>query len=323
MQKVQAESESPTTFRSLFLEALIKWDNDNALRMSAALGFFTVLSLSPLLVIALSIATPIFGSESARAEIVRQFSSIIGKENAQFINWILQKPNQPIQGALSTTVSLATLAIGATGIFAQLQSAIDIIWSIKREEGRILSFLRQRFLSFLAVIGISFLLLISLFAHAVIAAWLRYMDLYSGAHGGTFILKIINSTGSFLLVFLLFGMIFLTLPSVRLKWRDVWFSALITASLFSILKFIFELYLGKTGISSAFGAAGSLVAIMLWVYFAAIVLFYGAEFSAVYAKRRGSLRFRRRKLKKHEAEAGATLAPRNSNLETQETSAKK
>jgi membrane protein len=278
--------------------------------------------LSPLLVIALSIATPIFGSESARAEIVRQFSSIIGKENAQFINWILQKPNQPIQGVLATTVSLATLAIGATGVFAQLQAAIDIIWSIKREEGRILSFLRQRFLSFLAVIGISFLLLVSLFLHAAVAAWLRYLDQFAGVQG-TLMLKIINSSGSFLLVFLLFGMIFLTLPSVRLKWRDVWFSALITASLFSVLKFIFELYLGKTGISSAFGAAGSLVAIMLWVYFTAIVLFYGAEFSAVYAKRRGSLRFRRRKLKKYEAEAGASIAPRNLDAETQQTSAKK
>jgi len=321
MQKVQAENES-TTLRSLFLEALLKWENDNALRMSAALGFFTVLSLSPLLVIALSIATPIFGSESARAEIVRQFSAIVGKDNAQFVNWILQKPNQPIQGVIATTVSLATLAIGATGIFAQLQAAIDTIWSIKREEGRILSFLRQRFLSFVAVIGISFLLLVSLFLHAAVAAWLRYMDVYAPMYG-TLSLKIINSTGSFLLIFLLFGMIFFTLPSVRLKWRDVWFSALITAILFSAIKFIFELYLGKTGISSAWGAAGSLVAIMLWVYFSAIVLFYGAEFSAVYAKRRGSLRFRKRKLKKHEAEAGASIAPRNANLETQETSAKK
>lgn len=314
MQKVQVENESTTTLRSLFLEALIKWENDHALRMSAALGFFTVLSLSPLLVIALSIATPIFGSESARAEIVRQFSSVIGKENAQFINWILQKPSHPIQGVIATTVSLATLAIGATGIFAQLQAAIDIIWSIKREEGRILSFLRQRFLSFLAVIGISFLLLVSLFLHAAIAAWLRYVDVITPMYG-TLSLKIINSSGSFLLVFLLFGMIFLTLPSVRLKWRDVWFSALITASLFSILKFIFELYLGKTGFSSAFGAAGSLVAIMLWVYFSAIVLFYGAEFSAVYAKRRGSLRFRKRKLKKHEVEIGATLVPRTNDVD--------
>lgn len=314
MQKVQVENESTTTLRSLFLEALIKWENDHALRMSAALGFFTVLSLSPLLVIALSIATPIFGSESARAEIVRQFSSVIGKDNAQFINWILQKPTHPIQGVIATTVSLATLAIGATGIFAQLQAAIDIIWSIKREEGRILSFLRQRFLSFLAVIGISFLLLVSLFLHAAIAAWLRYVDVITPMYG-TLSLKIINSSGSFLLVFLLFGMIFLTLPSVRLKWRDVWFSALITASLFSILKFIFELYLGKTGFSSAFGAAGSLVAIMLWVYFSAIVLFYGAEFSAVYAKRRGSLRFRKRKLKKHEVEIGATLVPRTNDAD--------
>jgi membrane protein len=315
MQKAQVESESTTTFRSLFLEALIKWDNDNALRMSAALAFYTVLSLSPLLVIALSVATPIFGTDSARREIIRQFSAIIGPENAQFINWILQKPSAPIQGVLATTVSLATLAIGSSGVFAQLQSAIDIIWSIKREEGRILSFLRQRFLSFLAVIGISFLLLVSLFLHAGIAAWLRYMDVYSPMQG-TFMLKVINSSGSFLLVFLLFGMIFLTLPSVRLKWRDVWFSALVTASLFSILKFLFELYLGKTGISSAFGAAGSLVAIMLWVYFSAVVLFYGAEFSAVYAKRRGSLRFRKRKLKKHEAEAGAKIAPRNLDAET-------
>ncbi|MCI0445734.1 YihY/virulence factor BrkB family protein, partial [bacterium] len=202
MPKAQVENESTTTLRSLFLEALVKWDNDNALRMSAALAFYTVLSLSPLLVIALSVATPFFGTESARAEIVRQFSLLIGQDNAQFINWILQKPNRPIQGVLATTVSLATLAIGATGVFAQLQSAIDTIWSIKREEGRILSFLRQRFLSFLAVIGISFLLLLSLFLHAAIAAWLRYMDLYSGMHG-TLMLRIINSFGSFLLMFLL------------------------------------------------------------------------------------------------------------------------
>ncbi len=319
MQKAQVENESTTTLRSLFLEALIKWDNDHALRVSAALGFYTVLSLSPLLVIALSIATPFFGTESARAEIVRQFSLVIGRHNAEFIDWILRKPNQPIQGVLATTVSLATLAIGATGVFAQLQSAIDIIWSIKREEGRLLSFLRQRFLSFLAVIGISFLLLVSLLLHAGVAAWLRYMDSFSGMHG-TLLLQIINSLGSFTLIFLLFAMIFLTLPSVRLKWRDVWFSAFITALLFSAGKFIFGLYLGKTGISSAFGAAGSLVAIMLWVYFSALVLFYGAEFSAVYAKRRGSLRFRRRKLKKQEP--GVSLAPQSTSEEGHEKSAK-
>jgi membrane protein len=320
MQKAQVENESTTTLRSVFLEALIKWDNDNALRVSAALGFYTVLSLSPLLVIALSIAAPFFGTESARAEIVRQFSLVIGRENAEFINWILRKPNQPIQGVLATTVSLATLAIGATGVFAQLQSAIDTVWSIKREEGRVLSFLRQRFLSFLAVIGISFLLLVSLLLHAGVAAWLRYMENFSGMQG-TLFLKIINSLGSFTLVFLLFAMIFLTLPSVRLKWRDVWFSALITAILFSSGKFIFEVYLGKTGISSAFGAAGSLVAIMLWVYFSALVLFYGAEFSAVYAKRRGSLRFRKRRLKEHET--GVSLAPQTTNVEAQEKSANK
>jgi membrane protein len=322
MQKAQVENEQTTTFHSLFLEALIKWDNDNALRMSAALGFYTVLSLSPLLVIALSIATPFFGTEPARAEIVRQFSLLIGHRNAEFVNWLLQKPNQPIQGALATTVSLATLAIGATGVFAQLQSAIDIIWSIKREEGRILSFLRQRFLSFLAVIGISFLLLVSLLLHAGVAAWLRYMERFSEMHG-TLLLQIINSVASFTLIFLLFAMIFLTLPSVRLKWRDVWFSAFITAILFSFGKYIFGLYLWKTGISSGFGASGSLVAIMLWVFFSALVLFYGAEFSAVYAKRRGSLRFRKRKLKKHEAEHGASLAPRNLDAQTHETSAKK
>lgn len=320
MQKAQAENDSITTFRSLFVDALLKWDNDNALRMSAALAFYTVLSLSPLLVIALSIATPFFGTESARAEIVRQFSLMIGRQNAEFINWILQKPNQPIQGVLATSVSLATLAIGATGAFAQLQSAIDIVWNIKREEGRILSFLRQRFLSFLAVIGISFLLLVSLLLHAGVAAWLSYMDRFSGMHG-TLLLQIINSLASFTLTFLIFAMIFLTLPSIRLKWRDVWFSAFITATLFSFGKYVFELYLKKTGMSSAFGAAGSLVAIMLWVYFSAIVLFYGAEFSAIYAKRRGSLRFRKRKLKKHEV--GVSLATEAPHLKGQETSVNK
>ncbi len=319
MQKAQVENESTTTLRSLFLEALLKWENDNALRVSAALGFYTVLSLSPLLVIALSIATPFFGTESARAEIVRQFSLVIGQQNAEFIDWILRKPNQPIQGVLATTLSLATLAIGATGVFAQLQSAIDIIWNIKREEGRILSFLRQRFLSFLAVIGISFLLLVSLLLHASVAAWLHYMQSFSGMHG-TLFLQIMNSSGSFLLIFLLFAIIFLTLPSVRLKWRDVWFSGFITAILFSFGKYVFGLYLGKTGISSAFGAAGALVAIMLWVYFSALVLFYGAEFSAVYAKRRGSLRFRKRRLKKHEV--GVSLSPQTTNVEAEEKSEK-
>src|SRR5262245_56417110 len=297
MQKAQVESESYITLRSLLLEALIKWDNDNALRMSAALAFYTVLSLSPLLIIALSIATPFFGTESASAEIVRQFSLLIGRENAEFINWILQKPSRPIQGVLATTISLATLAIGATGAFAQLQSAIDIVWDVKkREEGRILSFLRQRFLSFIAVVGISFLLLVSLILHAGIAAWIFYMQRFSGLKG-TYALLVLNSLTSFGLFFLLFGIIFLILPSVRLKWRDVWFSAFITAILFSFSKYVFELYLVKTGMSSAFGAAGALVAIMLWVYFSAMVLFYGAEFSALYAKKRGSLRFRKRKLK--------------------------
>jgi len=297
MLKTQAEIESRKGFHSLFIQAFNEWYDDNALRMSAALAFYTVLSLSPLLLLVISIAGTFYGTESARAEIVRQFSMLVGPENAEFVNWILQKANRPLEGVIGTIVSLITLAIGATGAFAELQSTIDIVWNVKkREEGRVLSFLRQRFLSFLAIVGSSFLLLVSLVLHAAVAAWLRYMEDVTGLQG-VLHLQIINFLVSFGLAFLLFAMIFLTLPSVRLEWRDVWFGAFITAVLFSLGKYAFGLYLGRTAVSSAFGAAGSLVAIMMWVYFSAIVLFYGAEFSQVYAKRRGSLRNRKRRFK--------------------------
>jgi membrane protein len=209
------------------------------------------------------------------------------------LSLILQNANRPFQGLIGTVVSLITLAIGATGAFAELQSAVDIVWDVKkREEGKILSFLRQRFLSVIAIVGISFLLLVSLVLHAGFAAWVRFMENNIG-FDTTIHIEVVNFLSSFVLSYLLFAMIFRTLPSVALQWKDVWFGAFITALIFAVGKYLFGLYLGRTAVASVFGAAGSLVAIMLWVYFSAMVLFYGAEVSQVYAKWRGSFKGRK------------------------------
>jgi membrane protein len=273
--------------------------------MSASLAFYTVLSLSPLLLLVISITGPLLGTDVARNEIIRQFGNLVGYQNATYLSNLLQNANRPFEGFLGTIASLITLGIAATGSFAELQSAIDIVWDVKkREEGRILSFLRQRFLSVVAIVGISFLLLVSLVLHAGLSAWLSYMEQHVSL-GTALNIEAANFLASFVLSFLLFAIIFRTLPSVALKWNDVWFGSIVTASLFSVGKYLIGLYLGKTAVSSVFGAAGSLVVIMLWVYYSAMVLFYGAEFSQVYAKQRGSFRFNKRKPKKSAAGGAA------------------
>ncbi len=297
MLKPLPENESKTSLKAIFWQAFLEWYDDNCLRMSASLAFYTVLSLSPLLLLVISITGPLLGPDVAKAEIVRQFSQLIGYNNAEYLSRILQNANHPFEGFIGTTVSILTLTIGATGAIAELQSAIDIVWGVKkREEGKLLSFLRQRFLSVIAIVGIAFLLLVSLILHAALAAWLNYMEKYV-SFGAALNIGIVNFVASAFLSYLLFAIIFFTLPSVRLKWEDVWFGSFVTAMLFSIGKYLIGLYLGKTAISSVYGAAGSLVVIMLWVYFSSMVLFYGAEFSQVYAKRRGSFRFRKNKPK--------------------------
>jgi membrane protein len=285
------------SIKAMFWQALNEWYDDSCLRMSASLAFYAVLSLSPLILLVVSITGPLLGADVAREEIVRQFANLIGYDNAQYLSRILQNANRPFSGIIGTLISLFTLAIGATGAFAELQSAIDIVWNVKkREEGKILSFLRQRFLSVIAIVGIAFLLLASLILHAGLAAWLKYMEKYTGM--STMLnIELINFVASFVLSYLLFAIIFLTLPSVRLKWKDVWFGSFVTALLFSFGKYLIGLYLGKTAISSVFGAAGSLVVIMLWIYYSSMVLFFGAEFSQVYATQRGSFRGRKKELK--------------------------
>jgi membrane protein len=293
MLKPLPENKPQRSLKSIFWQAFNEWYNDNSLRMSASLAFYTVLSLSPLLLLVISITGPLLGPEAARTAIIQQFAVLIGEESAGYLSLILQNANRPFQGLIGTIVSIITLAIGATGAFAELQSAIDIVWDVKkREEGKILSFLRQRFLSVIAIVGISFLLLVSLVLHAGFAAWVTFMQDNIGFNT-TVHIEIVNFFSSFVLSYLLFAMIFRTLPSVALQWRDVWFGAFITALMFSVGKYLFGLYLGRTAVASVFGAAGSLVAIMMWVYFSAMVLFYGAEVSQVYAKWRGSFKGRK------------------------------
>jgi membrane protein len=256
-------------------------------RLGAALAFYTALSLSPLLLVVISIAGVAFGEEAARGEIAHQIQDMVGEEGAKFIEKTLAGHKSPASGTLMTIVGIVTLVIGASGVFGQLQDALDTVWNVQpKEGGGILGMIKDRALAFSLVAGMAFLLLVSL----VVAAVLSGLDEWLQAHlpGSGFWLKAGNQVLSFLLTAALFAMIFKVLPHANPTWRDVRTGALLTAALFTLGKYLIGLYLGRAAVGSAYGAAGSFVLILVWIYYSTQILLLGAEFTQVYATRFGS-----------------------------------
>ncbi len=272
----------------LIRKSLVAWVDDYAPSMGAALAYYTLFSIAPLLMIAIAVAGLAFGQEAARGEIVTQIQGVIGREGAIAVQGLLKSANEPARGIFLTVVGIVTLVIGATTVFAELQSDLDRIWRVPApaKENSIWVLLRTRLLSFGLVLGLGFLLLVSLVVSAAIAAFGKWWDRVF--EGWEALLQALNFGISFAITTLLFALIYKLMPRARIAWRDVWVGAGVTALLFESGKFLISLYLGKTSVASGFGAAGSLVVLLVWVYFAAQIFLLGAEFTWVYSHEHGS-----------------------------------
>lgn len=272
----------------LLQETFKEWSEDKASRLAAALAYYTIFSIAPLLIIVIAIAGAVFGEEAARGQIVGQIQGLVGPDGAEFIQTAIQNANKPKTGAMASIISIAVLLVGATGLFTELQDSLNTIWEVKPKPGRsVTNMIRLRVLSFAMVIGIGFLLLVSLVISTALAALVTYFS--SNLLPGVDLLwQIINFILSFAITTFLFGLIFKVLPDVEIAWSDVLIGAMLTSFLFSIGRFLLGQYLGNGSFGSAYGAAGSLVVILAWVNYAAQILFFGAEFTQVYARRYGS-----------------------------------
>lgn len=289
----EKKSLSPFLFHPRQIWVLIRksvraWVDDYVSSMGAALAYYTLFSIAPLLIIAIAVAGLVFGQEAARGEIVAQIQGLIGQEGAIAVQGLLKSAHEPAQSIFATVVGIITLVIGARTVFAELQSALDRIWRVPdpAKVHGIWTLLRTRLLSFGLVLGVGFLLLVSLIVSAAIAAFGKWSSgLFEGWEA---LLYALNFSISFAITTLLFAMIYKYMPRARIAWRDVWVGAAVTALLFEIGKFLIGLYLGKTSVASGFGAAGSLVVLLVWVYFSAQTFLLGAEFTWVYSHEYGS-----------------------------------
>ncbi|MEH2464640.1 YihY/virulence factor BrkB family protein [Nostoc sp.] len=271
----------------LLQETFKEWSEDKASRLAAALAYYTIFSIAPLLIIVIAIAGVVFGEDAARGQIVGQIQGLVGKDGAQFIQTAIQNANKPQTGAIASIISVVVLLVGATGLFTELQDSLNTIWEVKPKPGRgVNNMIRLRFLSFAMVIGIGFLLLVSLVISTGLAALVKYFG--NILPGIDFLWRIVNFVLSFSITTALFGLIFKVLPDVKITWNDVFIGSVITSFLFSIGRFLLGQYLGNGSFGSTYGAAGSLVVLLAWVNYAAQILFFGAEFTQVYARRYGS-----------------------------------
>jgi membrane protein len=268
---------------SLLKQTIVQWIEGDVATHAASLAYYTVFSIAPTLIIAVALAGALFGKEAARGEVQTQIQGLVGVSGAKVIEDMMVSAGQRGSG-LAGFLGVLVLVFGATGVFAALQNALNHIWKVKpRTTNGVLEFLRTRFVSFAMVLGVGFLLLVSLVVSAGISAVGKWLGgLMPGLEAGW---QVVNFIVSFGVVTALFAMIYKVLPDVKVAWRDVWLGAAVTAVLFNIGKFAIGLYLGKSSVASSYGAAGSLAVLLLWIYYSSIVLFLGAQFTHVYAVR--------------------------------------
>lgn len=267
-------------------ETAAEWSDDDASRLAASLAFYTLLSLAPLLIILVAIAGMALGPEAARGQIAAELGQLVGAQAAKGIEAVLASARSPTGGTIGTIVGAMVLFFGASGVFGELQFALNRIWEVKAKPGRgILGEVKDRFFSFTMVLGVAFLLLVSLVLSAVVSVVGRTFT--NALPGGELLWQGLNFVFSFCMITALFALIFKYVPDVEIRWSDVWGGAAMTALLFTIGKSLLGVYLGKASFNSSYGAAGSLVVLVVWVYYSAQILFLGAEFTQVQAKRRG------------------------------------
>lgn len=281
---------SPRQFFSVAKESIKKWQADYASSMGAAIAFYTIFSIAPLLIIVIAVAGFVWGEDAVRGDIMRELAGLLGEEGAAGVQSLLKSANKPGQGVTATMISIAVLAVGATRVFAELQSALDRIWKVSGTVVKkgIWTTVRARLLSFGLVLGLAFLLLVSMVIGTALAAFGQWV--YGLFPGWEYVMMGLNALAALVTSVVLFAMIFKFMPQIHVAWRDVWTGALVTGVLFEIGKLLIGLYVAKSASISSLTAAGSVVVVLIWVYYAAQVFLLGAEFTWCYATRHGSLR---------------------------------
>lgn len=270
----------------LFYEVGDKWSADKAPKLGAALSFYTIFSLAPLLIIAIAVAGMVFGNEAAQGEIVYQIRDLVGEEGAKIVQTAIKNASEGSSDVIATIISMATLVIASTAVFVELQDSLNKIWRVKRREGNVIKqTLRERLTSFGMVVGFGFLLLVSLLVSALLTGLKNFISSYVDIP--FFVLEIFNILISIGVIFVLFTMIYKVLPDVHLAWKDVWRGGLVTTLLFVLGKYLIGLYLGTSSYASTYGAAGSLAILLIWIYYSAQIVFLGAEFAYVLTVRYG------------------------------------
>jgi membrane protein len=259
-----------------------QWIDDKCPRLGAALAYYTMFSLAPMLVVAIAVASLVFGEEAARGEMVGQLRGLVGEVGGRAIEALLRSASEPSHGILATVIGVITFLVGATSAFIELQDSLNTVWGVQPKPGRgVKGVLRDRLLSFAMLIVIGFLLIVSLVLSAAISAISGFLG--SRVPGHFYLAQTSNIVLSFAVVTVLFALIYKVLPDVKLAWRDVWVGAVATSVLFTLGKYLIGLYLGQGSVASAYGAAGSIVALLLWIYFTAQIVLLGAEVTQVYA----------------------------------------
>src|ERR1700730_7694826 len=269
--------QPPThSWRKLIADTISNWNDHDATTQSAALAFFTLFSLAPVLIVVIAVAGAVFGADRVREQIFQEFQLWMGPQAASFVEQILRSAAQPTGSRLAAGLGIVTLIFGASGAFVQLQASLNRVWEVKPKPGAAFTtLLRKRLLSFAVILGIGFLLVVSLVLSAALTALGDYVERHFAVPAR--LLHLTNIVVSFVVITLLFALIYRLLPDVRLEWRDVAFGSLVTSALFAIGKELIGLYLGRAGVASAYGAAGSLVMLLLWGYYSALIFLLGAE----------------------------------------------
>ncbi len=271
---------------ALFKEACSAWADDNASSQAAALAFYTIFSLAPVLIVAVAVAGLAFGQKAAESDFLRQLQALVGETGAKAIQAMIQSANRPALGVIASLIGIGTVLAGASGAFVELQDALNKIWKVPRRSGSVLlGVIRERFMSFGLVLGTGLLLILSLAVSAALHAMRSFMGL---PLPGPIFLESVDFLFSFGAIALLLAMIFKYLPDTEVAWSDVWIGAAVASLLSTTGKTLMGLYLTRSTVASAYGAAASLVIILTWVYYSAQILLLGAEITHVYAIRRGS-----------------------------------
>ena len=276
---------------NLFKLSYQEWKEDHASRLAAALAYYTIFSLAPMLVIVIAVAGLIWQRDAVQTSVMNQIGGLVGAQGADFVSSLLNSASNPAQGIVATIIGIITLLFGALGVFNALHDSLNVVWDVEEEKttgiwNSIKKVILSRLLSFTMILGIGFMLLVSLVISASISALGTWIGGLLPFH--EVILQIINLVISIGVVTIFFALIFKVLPDADIAWKDVWVGAFFTAVFFSVGKSLIGLYLGSSAVASSFGAAGSLVLLLLWIYYSAQILFFGAEFTQVYANNYGS-----------------------------------